>query len=202
MKSRFPAETMVAFALFAVAVFFRMGPLISGGSSFLPNFSPLTAIALCGGVYLSRRLAFALPLAILFISDLILNAHYGAPLVSMEMLSRYIAFGCIAALGYALRGHARVLYVMGGAIAGSLGFYAVTNTASWLGSPAYAKTVSGWAQALTVGTPGYPPTWVFFQNTFVSDLLFTGLFLASMAVVRRGTDEAEVPAGSGDAVAG
>ena len=179
---------MVALALFAAAVFCRVGLVFAvGASPLLPNFSPLAAIALCGGIYLSRRLAFVLPLAILFASDLILNAHYGVALVSTEMISRYCAFGCITALGWALREHARFFTVMAGGVAGSLGFYVMTNTASWIDSPAYAKTLAGWVQALTVGTPGYPPTWVFFENTFVSDLLFTALFVASMAVTRKST---------------
>jgi hypothetical protein len=46
--------------------------------------------------------------------------------------------------------------------------------------PGYAPTFSGWVQALTVGLPGYAPTWMFFRNSLLSDFLFTGLFVAAM----------------------
>jgi hypothetical protein len=65
-------------------------------------------------------------------------------------------------------------------VAGSFGFYLITNTASWLTSTGYHKTAAGWIQALTVGLPAYPPTWLFFRNSFVSDACFTVSFLACL----------------------
>jgi len=179
MKSRISAESLVAFALLAAAVFCRLALPFAGG---VPNFSPLAAIALCGGIYFPRRLAFVVPLAALFVSDLVLNAHYGVALVSTEMLSRYVALALITALGCALGNRAHLFTVLSASLCGSVGFYIATNTASWLGSAAYAKTFAGWAQALTTGLPGYPPTWVFFRNTLAGDLVFTALFFACMAL--------------------
>ena len=46
--------------------------------------------------------------------------------------------------------------------------------------PGYPKTLAGWLQALTTGLPGYPPTWTFFRNSFLSGGLFTGLFAGAM----------------------
>jgi hypothetical protein len=63
-------------------------------------------------------------------------------------------------------------------------FYIVTNTSSWLTWPGYSRTFSGWVQALTTGLPGYPPTWMFFRSTLVSDLLFSALFVFCMAATR------------------
>ena len=65
-------------------------------------------------------------------------------------------------------------------LGGSLFFYIVTNTASWLTltEPHYAKSAAGWLQALTTGQPGYAPTWVFYRNTLISDMLFAAIFLA------------------------
>ena len=49
------------------------------------------------------------------------------------------------------------------------------------------KNVAGLIQALTVGLPQYgsTPTWMFFRNSLVSDLLFTLLFVACMNFSRR-----------------
>ena len=63
---------------------------------------------------------------------------------------------------------------------GALLFYLVSNTVSWLTVPGYAKTIAGWVQALTVGLPGFPPTWVFGLKSLLGTGLFTGLFAGAM----------------------
>ena len=50
-----------------------------------------------------RRIAFVLPLAVLFLSDLVLNAHFGATLFSADLLSRYAVLTGIVAIGIVLR---------------------------------------------------------------------------------------------------
>src|SRR6266571_7076147 len=67
-------------------------------------------------------------------------------------------------------------------IVASTMFYVFTNTFSWLSDPGYAKNFAGLIQSLTVGLPQYSatPTWMFFRNSLVSDLIFTGLFVVCM----------------------
>jgi hypothetical protein len=179
------ARTASAIALIAAIIFYRL--LIGfepGKMPWLENFAPVAAIALCGGIYLPRRLAFVAPLGGLLVSDVFLNAHYGYPLFSPQMISRYLALAAIVAIGFAIRNRPRLATALPASAGGSLLFYVVTNTASWLGEPAYAKSAAGWLQALTTGLPGYEPTWMFFRSTLVSDLLFTGLFVFCMAATR------------------
>jgi hypothetical protein len=154
---------------------------------WIHNFSPLTAVALCGAAYLPRRaVAAALPLLILLASDLVLNLFvYHAPLLSWDILPRYAALALVVGLGFALRGNVRLASLLGASFVSSLLFYAITNTGSWLSEPAYAKSLSGWFQALTVGLPGYAPTFSFYRQTLLSDLLFTALFAGCMALSRR-----------------
>jgi hypothetical protein len=185
------ARTAAAISLLAAIIFYRL--LIGfepGKMPWLENFAPVAAIALCGGIYLPKRLAFAVPLGGLLVSDMFLNAHYSAALVSPQMISRYAALAAIVAIGFAVRNRPRLATVLPASAGGSLLFYVVTNTASWLGEPAYAKTAAGWFQALTTGLPGYEPTWMFFRSTLVSDLLFTGLFVICMAATREREPEA------------
>ena len=153
---------------------------------WLRNFSPLAALALCGGIYFPRRIALALPLGALFVSDLILNASYGVPLFSGYILPRYMALGLVGVFGWMLRGNPRVPLVLGASVLGSAFFFFLTNTASWLAEPEYVKTLAGWTQAMTTGLPNFHPTTLeFFRNTLVSDALFTALFLACMALEHR-----------------
>lgn len=143
----------------------------------LPNFSAAMAMAFCSGIVLPGALALALPIGCLFVSDLILNAHFGQPLVGSWMLASYACYLVAIVVGYALRGKGW-LPILGGVLGNGVLFYLVTNTLSWWGDINYAQTLAGWWQALTVGRPGFAPTWTFFRNSLVSDLLFTVIFVA------------------------
>ncbi len=177
---------LTAITLYRVCIGFQNGHL-----QWLENFSPVAAVALCGGIYLPRRMAFAVPLGALLVSDVVLNAHYHVPLLSMEMLSRYFALAACVTIGFGLRNRPRLATVLPASILGSCIFYIVTNTSSWLTLPGYSHSFAGWVQALTTGLPGYAPTWMFFRSSLMSDLLFSALFLACMAVTR---ERAEAPA--------
>jgi hypothetical protein len=67
-------------------------------------------------------------------------------------------------------------------VAGSLIFYGITNLFSWLTDPGYVKNFAGLIQALTVGLPQYgaTPSWMFFRNSILSDLIFTAVFVLLM----------------------
>jgi len=184
---------IAAIVLLVAVVLFRL-VLPSAGSGFA-NFTPLAALALCGAAWLPKRVAIALPLLALFISDLFLNARYGVSLFTAEMVVRYGALLGVAAIGFVLRDRRSFGRLMLGAVAGSVLFYVSTNTASWLTDPAYAKTAAGWVQALTLGVPGIQPqAWMFFRNALAGDLFFTALFVGCMAITARKAASG-VPAG-------
>lgn len=139
---------------------------------------PLTSVALCGALLLPRRMALWLPLAVLLASDLVLNAHYRAPILSGELLLRYGALALIGRMGLALRASPRFLTVVAAGAAASLVFYVIANTGAWIAAPEYAHNLAGWMQAQTLGQPGYPPSWLFLRNALLSDVGFTALFMA------------------------
>jgi len=173
------------FTLFIAVVLYRILAGYCGAeNSWLLNFTPLAAIALCGPLVFPRRVALILPLAILLVSDLVLNAHFGAALLTGEMLARYVALALVALVGLRLRESRKLGVFLSASMAGSTGFYLITNTVSWATAPEYAKTVAGWFQALTVGLPGYLPTWMFFRNSLLSDLGFTLAFIGCLALAR------------------
>jgi hypothetical protein len=175
-------RTIAALALLAAIVLYRLCAGIAAvGHPWLYNFAPVAAVALCGGMYLPRRLAFIVPLGAMLVSDVVLNWHLGYPLVSPEMISRYFALVIAVGIGAALQNRPSLTTALPAALLSSLIFYIVTNTSSWLGSPQYAHTVTGWLQALTTGLPGYEPTWMFFRSTIISDIAFTALFVMCMS---------------------
>jgi Family of unknown function (DUF6580) len=170
--------TLSAVAYRIAAVFL----IQSGHASWLANFAPLAAISLCGAAYFPAKFKFTVPLGALFISDLVLNYIYGAQLIQVQMVSRYFALALVGLIGLALQNRASFKTLLPASVLGSAIFYFITNAASWMSDPGYAKNFAGLIQALTVGLPQYSatPTWMFFRNTLLSDLFFTLLFVVCM----------------------
>ena len=173
-----------ALLLVLAVVIYRVttGLLIHSGAGWLSNFAPLAAIALCSAAYFPKKYRFSVPLVTLFISDVIINLRYGAPLLDPQIVVRYAALALIGCLGLLLRSRASLKTLLPASIVASTAFYLITNTFSWLSDPGYAKNFAGLIQSLTVGLPQYSatPTWMFFRNSLVSDLIFTSLFVVCM----------------------
>src|SRR5712671_3609012 len=178
-----------AFLLIVAAVAYRIvtGLAITSGTTWLSNFAPMAAIALCGAAYFPARYKFTVPLIALFISDVVLNIHYGFSLLSPFVASHYLGFALVGGLGLLLQNRASLKTLLPASIAASVIFYVVTNTVSWVFDPGYVKNFGGLIQALTVGLPQYSatPTWMFFRNTILSDLFFTLVFVACMNIGRQ-----------------
>jgi hypothetical protein len=158
----------------------------------LSNFSPVMALAFCAGAYSRNRWMWIAPFAALLLSDLYIDRYYAAVYhyewSTSGAVLRLLCFTAALGLGVSLSQRRNWLNLFGGALAGSVLFYLVTNTAAWHGDMGYTHDLAGWWQAVTVGHPEYYPTLFFFRNTLVSDLLFTGCFALAMeyASLRRG----------------
>jgi hypothetical protein len=177
-----------AIFLVLAAVLYRVatGLYIHEGATWLSNFAPLAALALCSAAYLPSRLKFSLPLGSLLVSDLILNSVYGASLLDAHIACRYLALIIVGLGGLMLQRRPSMKTMLPASIAASVIFYVITNVFSWLSDPGYAKTAAGLWQALTTGLPQYSatPAWMFFRNSLVSDLFFTFVFVLCFAFRR------------------
>jgi len=128
-----------------------------------PNFAPITAIALFGGMYLDRKHTFLVPIAALLISDYFLGFYAGVTWV----YASFLAIGCI---GLWMRNHPSVGMVIGGTLAGSVLFFIVTNFGMWLSSGIYPHTSAGFVDCYIAAIP-------FFRNTLLGDALYvTAMF--------------------------
>jgi hypothetical protein len=150
-----------------------------------PSFSGIYALAFCAGVFLPRKLAWALPVAFLFITDLLLNTLvYKVGAFNSYQWLTLLGFVSVIGLGRVFRPSDSWLKLLGGGILGAILFYLLTNSAAWFfnpyHNPEYTRDLTGWMVALTKGTSGFPPTWEFFRNTLLSGGLFTGFFVGAM----------------------
>jgi hypothetical protein len=145
-----------------------------------PNFKPVNAVCVIGGLMLSRWwLAALVPVAIAAVSDWRLG---GLPveLTVAVMLAYWLNLA-------SFRWMARRLHKRGagawtraaiatGVLAGAIQFYLTTNFAFWLGSGLYAREWSGLASCYLAGIP-------FFWRTLAGDLLFLGAPLLAWQLV-------------------
>jgi hypothetical protein len=177
-----------AFLLVLLAVVYRIavGIMVESGTTSLASFAPIAAIALCSAAFFPGRYKFIIPMGGLLISDLVLNAYYGASMLHPAVFTHYLALTAVLLLGVALRNRVSFKTMLPASIAGSVFFYVVSNTFSWLADPGYVKNVAGLIQALTVGLPAYSatPTWMFLRNALVSDLIFTSAFVLCVVLAQ------------------
>ena len=145
------------------------------------NFSVAYAFAFCAGAYFPGALAWILPLGAMLATDAALNVfYYHEPPFAGYLLLNYAVYALLIGLGKLVGRKASFFRLVLGGLAGAVVFYLVTNTLSWLQDAAYAKTLAGWLQALTLGRPDWhPTTWEMFRNTLLSGGLFTALFAAA-----------------------
>src|SRR5258708_33090340 len=137
-----------------------------------PNFTPLAAMALFGGAYISdKRLAFGLPLAALLLSDAVLGFYHG-------MIWVYGSFALIVCLGLQLQSRRRLLPIAGAALAGSVLFFALTNFGVWASGGLYPRTMTGLGACYVAAIP-------FFKNTIAGDLVYTVLLFGGFAIAEK-----------------
>ena len=145
------------------------------------NFSAAHALLFCAAFWLPGWMGWVLPLATIIVTDILLNLfHYNMSVMVPELVVNWMILALFVVLAKWLAGRRSIGRVFLGTLIGALLFYLVSNTVSWMVNPAYAKTIAGWVQAMTVGLPGFPPTWLFGLKSLLGTGLFTGLFAGAM----------------------
>jgi len=148
--------------------------LIGVGLRFLPhppNFSPVLTVALFGGVYFSRKIAFILPIAVMAISDIFIGP-YGFSLMAFV----YGSFLLCVMLGFWLKKHKKWQTVLGSSILSASIFFVLTNFAVWVFTPWYIKTISGLIQCFLMALP-------FFRMTLFGNLFYAIIFFGTYEMV-------------------
>jgi hypothetical protein len=179
-KSRFPVAAVLF--LIALGVAYRVAvPLLD-----LPqNTAPLVAIAFGGSLLLGLRLWWV-PVAALLASDLILGLILpgGGPGGYTIFSAAFLLLASAAGALLQRDGH-RWLWLWSGTLIGSVAFYLLANTYSWLFWPGYEKSLAGWWQSQTIGQKGfYPPAWFFLRNSLIANTIWCGLAAAVYAFTR------------------
>jgi len=147
---------IIAFML--IAILCRLLP-------HLPNFTPITAIALFGGLYFSNKtMAYLVPLFIMALSDLFLGFHSISIVV-------YAAFILVSFIGTQTKKPSVFTILIS-----SISFFIITNFGVWL--IGYPKTWTGLVECYTLAIP-------FFRNSLLGDFFYAGVMILGFNFVQK-----------------
>lgn len=138
----------------------------------IPNFAPITAMALFGGTYLGKRYALTLPLLAMLLSDLVIGFD------SIE--SRFTVYGSfllIGLIGLWLKNHRSFQNIIFATISSSVLFFVITNFGVWAFGIMYPKTAVGLVACFTAAIP-------FFRNTMVGDMFYVAVLFGGYELVK------------------
>jgi hypothetical protein len=143
------------------------------------NFAPVGALSLFAGARLRGWYAYALPIALMAVTDPLLGGY------SVSTPFVYASFLLSVWMGTKIRNTENPLLIGGMALAGSLQFFVISNLPMWLFyGNTYAHNLRGLAACYTAAIP-------FFRHTLESDLLYTAVLFGAHALLSRGVAPAE-----------
>lgn len=149
-----------------------------------PNFAPIGAMALFGAAYFSKKhLALILPIAAMWLSDIIINnvvyAQYfdGFTLFYQGFYWTYGAFVAIGVLGFLLLKTVKVQNVAIASILAAFLFFLISNFGVWQSGTMYPKTLSGLTACYTAGLP-------FLKNTLLGNLFYNSVLFGAFELAQ------------------
>lgn len=159
----------------------------------MPNFSPLGAIALFGAAHFYKKwLAFFIPLAAVWLSDLVINnviyAQYYPEFTWFYdgFYWQYGSYLLIAITGIFLFKKINTKRVIGGIAASSLLFFLISNFGVWASGTMYPPTFQGLMACYVAGLP-------FLQGTVLGDLVYTTSLFGGYYLLQRNFEIFRIP---------
>ena len=151
----FSPRFLVLCAMIAAASFTRFIP-------HLPNFTAIGAMALFGGAYFTnKKIAFAVPLIAMFLTDMIIGFH-------STMIAVYFAFALMVVIGMTMLRKKNVSNVVLASLVATVSFFVITNFAIWISGIMYPVTPAGLAECYIAAIP-------FFGYNLVGNLFYAGV---------------------------
>ena len=152
--SRLKSGLWLCFAMIIITVLLRLIP-------HPYNFTPIGALGLFSGAYLTSRKYWLVPLFALLISDSIIGFYH-----PITMASVYFAFLLCAIIGRVWLTRQRNTYqILSASITCSTGFFLLSNFGDWLSGINYPLTWEGLSTCYIAAIP-------FFGNTLAGDLIY------------------------------
>ncbi|HMO60690.1 MAG TPA: hypothetical protein PKC39_04775 [Ferruginibacter sp.] len=150
------------------------------------GFTPQIAMALFGGsIVKDKKFAFLMPLASMFLSDLLYELLYINNLTSIEgfysgQWINYLLFAGLTAIGFFIQ-HNKWFQILAGSVVGVFAYFVLSNFTVWIGggldinNVPYPKTFNGLMYCFAAGLPFLKG--MLTGTLFFSAVLFGGYYL-------------------------
>jgi hypothetical protein len=141
-----------------------------------PNFAPVGAASVFAGARLPAWQAYLIPLAIMAVTDPILNAIHGLAPFTISQVFIYASLSISVWMGRRVRATESAWGIGAVVLLASTQFFLITNLPSWI--TWYPHTLAGLASCYAAAIP-------FFERTLASDLFFSAVLFGLHAVLSR-----------------
>lgn len=148
-----------------------------------PNFTSAGAASIYSGRYFKGATRFAVPFAIMLLTDIFLGFHKTMPFV-------YLCLGINVLLGMWAAKKPSVGRILGVTVLASAIFFIVTNFGVWLVAGLYPHTTAGLTACYINAIP-------FARYTFMGDLIFVGILFGLTEMVKKYQQKIYVKKGEG-----
>ena len=140
-----------------------------------PNFTPILAAAIVAPYILNNRfISLLIPLSAMIIADFFIGFYSGI----IWVYGSIFICGVLSEYSKKFKNYKLQLGVM--SLLSSIIFFVITNFSVWFFGDLYPKTYDGLLLCYTMAIP-------FFQNTAISTLLYTGLFVMTIEFFKNTT---------------
>lgn len=156
--------------------------------TFLPNFSALESLALFGGAYITMRyVAILIPLAAMFLSDLVINNTIARPFFpnhdGFVIFSEYMIWNTLAIVSIVLFGRLflkKMNWLNGffGILGATAIFWIISNIGAWLSSGLFPLTFAGMMENFAFALP-------FLKNSLLGNFVFGLILFGSYELLTR-----------------
>ena len=170
-------------SLFIIAVLMILAAALSRLVLYPNNFSPIIGMALFGGAVIKdKKMAFALPLLAMFLSDVLFEAfHIAQGFWGWGQLIHYGIYALITVIGFSLK-KINLLNVLGYSVASSLIFFLLSNTVFFItDNPiyhTYTQDIPGYFNCLAGGLP-------FLKTGLLADLTYSSILFGSYYLMEK-----------------
>ena len=143
-----------------------------------PNFAPVGATSVFAGARLPVWQAYLVPIALLAVTDPIINAGYGLPWFDGSRLWVYASFLVSVWIGRHVRKTESALRIGAAVLLSAVQFFVITNFGTWAAGRMYPHTAAGLATCYVAALP-------FFGWTLLGDATYAVLLFGAHAWLTR-----------------
>ena len=143
------------------------------------NFTPIAGMALFGGAqFKDTRIAFAVPLIAMLLSDLVLAATVYGTTAFRGIPYVYLAFAFTVVLRRWLGPRSASSHIGTAAVAAALLFYLIANFGVWMRGTLYPMTWEGFVTCYTVAIP-------YLRNAILGNLFYAAILFGGFRLAQR-----------------